>query len=167
MKRLTSVLLSAIMLLSSVQSVFAVTAESFTDFPTGWSRPAMEAAVDNGLLVGFENNEIRPRNNLTRAEMAAIMSRAFGAITMANISVYTDVPYDAWYYEYIAKAVQMGAMVGKSETEMCPNCNITREEAFSIIGRILALSESIVEYFTRPFTTTEYILNFDSIFFWI
>ena len=66
MKRITSVLLSAAMLLSSVQSVFAaVSIESFTDFPTGWSKPAMEAAVDNGLLAGFENNEIRPKNNLT------------------------------------------------------------------------------------------------------
>ena len=142
MKRITSILLSAVMMLSSVQSIFAAQVESFTDFPTGWSRPAMEAAVDNGLLVGFENNEIRPKNNLTRAEMAAVMARAFGAITMADISAYTDVAYDAWYYESIAKAVQMGAMTGKSATQMCPNCNITREEAFSVLGRILALSDA-------------------------
>lgn len=140
-KRITSMLLSAAMMISSVQSVFAVTVESFTDFPTGWSRPAMEAAVNNGLLVGFENNEIRPKNNLTRAEMAAIISRAFGAITMADISAYNDVPHDTWYFESVAKAVQMGAMVGKSATQMCPVCNITREEAFSVIGRILALSD--------------------------
>ena len=142
LKRVISVLLSMAMLISSVQSVFAVSAESFTDFPTGWSRPAMEAAVNNGLLVGVGENEIKPTNNLTRGEMAAIMVRAFGAVATADISRYTDVEYTAWYYDYIAKAVQMGAMTGKSETEMCPKCNITREEAFSVIARILALSDS-------------------------
>ncbi len=139
MKRITSFLIVVAMLFSLVPTVLANPAEAFVDFPTGWSYEAMTAAVNNGLLVGFENGEIRPEANLTRAEMATIITRAFGAKTTADISAYTDVSPSAWYYDYIAKAVKMEIMQGVSSTEMNPEAPITREEVFTIVARVLVL----------------------------
>ena len=46
-KKLLSILLALTVSLSLIPAAFAETnvSESFADFPTGWSKPAMEAAV--------------------------------------------------------------------------------------------------------------------------
>lgn len=49
---------------------------------------------------------------LTRAQMAAIVSRAFGAAKMASLDDYIDVLPSAWYYSDMGKAVKMGAFQG-------------------------------------------------------
>ena len=139
-KRMTSLVLAVAMVVSMVPSMLAASPSDFVDFPTGWSKEAMEAAVDNGLLFGYADNEIKPKDELTRAQMAAIITRAFGAKTMADISGYVDVPSSAWYYEDIAKIVKMGGMQGKSDSVMAPEASITREEAFTIVARVLVLS---------------------------
>ncbi len=138
MKKLISLVVAAVLLLSLVPANL-VMAATFTDLPTGWSKEAMTAAVDNGLLNGYENGEIRPNGKLTRAEFAAILVRAFGAETRADISGYSDVAASDWYYDYIAKVVKMGAMQGVSASRMNPNQNITREEVFTAVSRVLVL----------------------------
>jgi len=139
-KRFVSLLVTFVMIISLVPSAFATPYDQFSDFPTGWSKPAMEAAVDNGLLVGIGDGQIGPQKYLTRAEMAAVMVRAFGATTYADVSRFTDLDPNSWYYNYVACAVQMGALSGVSGTEMAPNDYITREQVFSVLARILALS---------------------------
>lgn len=76
---------------------FAASATDFSDFPNDWSASAMSQAVENGLLGGY-NGKIQPKGKLTRAEMATILNRAFGATEKASLEGYTDVASDAWYY---------------------------------------------------------------------
>ena len=141
MKKAMSVLLTVVMLIAMLPAgVLAAYQDEFSDFPTGWSKVAMEAAVDNGLLNGFVDGTIKPGANLTRAEMAAIITRAFNAKTKADISAFVDVNPGAWYYDYIAKAVKMGALNGKSSSMMYPDTPITREEVFTAVARVLVLS---------------------------
>jgi len=141
-KRLLGLLLALSMLASIIPVGFAASPADFVDFPTGWSNAAMQAAVNNGLLYGFDNGEIRPQANLTRAEMAAVITRSFGAVTKADISTYSDVSPSAWYYDSIAKAVKMGAMHGISSIEIAPENPITREELFTVFARVLVLSSA-------------------------
>ena len=115
-KKLIGLVVAGVMLISAVSTVFAASAADFSDFPSGWSKEAMLAAVDNGLLIGYEDNTVRPKSNLTRAEMATIITRSFGAKTTADISKYTDVSPSDWFYDSIAKVVKMGAMQGVSDT---------------------------------------------------
>jgi len=139
-KKLMALVISVVMLISMLPTAFAEGDYGFVDFPTGWSHAAMAAAVDNGLLRGFEGNEIRPRVTLTRAELATIITRAFGAKTKADISNFTDVSKDAWYYDSIAMAVQMGILNGMTETTMAPDNSITRQEVFTAVARALVMS---------------------------
>lgn len=140
-KKLIGLLLAVVMLCSMIPVAFAKTSQ-FADFPTGWSKAAMTAAVNNGLLNGFEDGKIHPEANLTRAQFAAIMARAFGAKTKADISDFEDVSAGAWYYDDIAKAVKMGALNGQSDTQMAPDSPITRQEVFTAFARILVLSDN-------------------------
>lgn len=57
-------------------------AKTFTDVPAGsWSAEAIAAMSSRGLVDGFEGGTFRPRASLTRAEMAALLSRAQPLLT--------------------------------------------------------------------------------------
>lgn len=137
-KRLIASLLTMLMLLQPI--AFAASVSDFLDFPNDWSTEAMTSAVDNGLFLGNDNKLIQPGKALTRAELAAFVTRAFGATAKADISHVTDVSPDDWFYEDVAKAYQMGAITGTSDTTFSPNAYITRQEVFLVLARALCLS---------------------------
>lgn len=115
-------------------------AADFKDFDqSAWYAEAVSAAVENGLLYGRDSNVIDPNGNLTRAEMAAIINRAFGCYKTADISQYKDVAKNAWYYNDVALAVQMGTYNGRSNASMAPDAPITRQEAMTVVARALQL----------------------------
>jgi hypothetical protein len=80
-----------------------------------------------------------PNDNLTRAQMATVVNRAFGTTEKVSLSSYTDVAVNAWYYDDMAKAVQMKTFVGSGD-KLNPDNNITREEAFAVLARAFKLS---------------------------
>lgn len=126
-------------LLLSPTGALGASPSDFVDFPNDWSTGAMTAAVDNGLLGGVDGEHIAPQGVLTRAQMAAIINRAFGAEKQASLSSYSDVAADAWYAVDMAKAVQMGTFSGTGNGLLEPDRAITREEAFSVLARAFAL----------------------------
>ena len=136
-KNTIAMVLAAAMLLPT--NAFAASPSDFSDFPSDWSTAALTSAVENGLLNGSDGL-INASGALTRAEMAAIVNRAFGATATASLSGYSDVPQSAWYYTDMAKAVQMGTFEG-SDGRLNPNDPITREEAFVVLARAFALEE--------------------------
>lgn len=92
MKRILSLLLGLTLCFSLVSTAFAASASNFRDYKrNAWYSESMDAAVKNGLLRGDDQGLLRPDGNLTRAEMAAIMNRAFGAYQTADISRFRDV----------------------------------------------------------------------------
>lgn len=116
-------------------------AAEFIDMPNNWTTSALENAAKNKLLYGEETADgmkINPDNNITRAEMAAIIVRALGANETTDISSYVDMDKDKWYYNEFAKAVAMGAFQGDGN-RLNPNNNITFQECYTVISQILKL----------------------------
>lgn len=120
-----------------VPNAFAASPEDFHDFPTDWSAAGLRSAVRNGLLNG-SNGEIDGNGLLTRAQLAAIVNRAFGADKAADLSGFTDVRPDAWYHNDMAVSVAMGAFQG-ANGKLNPESPITREEAFAVLARAFGL----------------------------
>lgn len=138
MKKLICSIVALCMIFSAMS--FGVSAAGFKDMPDNWSTEALEKAVENGLLTGYDDNTIRPSDNVTRSQMATIMVRAFGATREADISEFADVKADAWYYTYMAAAVEMGIFKGDG-SNLNPDNNITRQEAFVVLARAFSLEE--------------------------
>lgn len=132
-KQTLALLLAGAML---VPNAFAASPEDFHDFPTDWSAAGLRRAVDNGLLNGA-NGRIDGAGLLTRAQMAAIINRAFAAKKTADLSGYNDVSADAWYRSDLAAAVAMGTFQG-ANGKLNPERPITREEAFVVLARAFA-----------------------------
>lgn len=136
MKKITALLLTIVLTLSTV--AFAA---DFKDMPNDWSTAALNAAVKNGLLTGSDGY-INASGKMTRAEMATIMVRACGATKTADISEFTDVKEGDWYYDYMSKAVAMGAFAG-SDGKLNPEDPITRQEAFVVLSRVFGLTAGL------------------------
>ena len=156
-KRLLAMLVCLAMLCSLLPAVAAAADQRFSDMPaeSHWSYKALAAAVDNGLLQG-SGGRLTPENKLTRAQMAAVINRAFGAQDTEDISIYTDVPGTAWYVSDIAKAVRMGTFHGNG-TKMRPEDPISRQEAFAVLARAFKLPQgdaSALDRFTDKATVS-------------
>lgn len=134
-KRTLAMLLAGAMLLPA--NAFAASPEDFTDFPTDWSAAGLRSAVQNGLLNGL-NGQINSSGLLIRAQMAAIVNRAFAARKTADLSVYSDANTSAWYYNDLELAVAMRTFQG-ANGKLNPEAPITREEAFVVLARAFAL----------------------------
>ena len=134
-KNTIAMVLAGAMLLPT--NAFAADLSQYKDFPSDWSAKSLEQAIDDGLLNG-SNGMIDAKGLLTRAQMAAIVSRAFGASKTASLDDYRDVLPSAWYYGDMGRAVKMGAFQGANGL-LNPDAPITREEAFTVLARAFAL----------------------------
>ncbi|MFV0516609.1 MAG: S-layer homology domain-containing protein [Aminipila sp.] len=130
--------------IGSVQSVsFANETSKFSDIENSWAKKDLIRCVENNLLQG-NDGKLNPNAYLTKAEMASIITRAFGATALANIEQYKDVNENNWFYDSVAKAVNMGVLKGNGEN-ISPNKVISREEVVVILDRALDLESSDVK----------------------
>lgn len=147
MKKNISWILTLAIIISLLAGVgITASATSFSDMPAedDWSYGALTSAVGSGLLTGYEDGTIRPTSNITRAETAAIINRAFGSTEKDAIS-FSDVTTDNWYYADVQKAIHMKTFTGVGDDAFAGDTYITREQAFTVIARAIKLSDGTAE----------------------
>lgn len=138
--KILAILLSLCLVITLLPIGALASASDFSDMPakSHWSYEALSSAVENGLLEGY-NGTLTPQSELSRAQLAAIVNRAFGAQATADLSGYTDLSTSKWYYNDMAKAVRMGTFMGSGGT-LRPEDSVTRQEAFTVLARSLKLT---------------------------
>lgn len=112
-----------------------ISANAFSDMPGGEMGSALQNAVDFGLINGVTDDLIAPYDNITRAQMATIITRAFSATEKSDKGFY-DVSADAWYADAVSKAVYMGAFEGDENNNFNPEKNITFQETYLVLSRV-------------------------------
>lgn len=117
----------------------------FTDMPDGEMGVALQHAVEHGLINGYDENTIAPNDLITRAQMAAIITRAFGATEQAAVR-FNDVTADAWYKEDVSKAVAMNAFEGDENGNFNPDNNITFQETYTVLSRVFRFEPLVTEF---------------------
>lgn len=128
-----------------IASVQTAAFADFTDMPGGEMGTALQNAVNNGLISGIDENTIAPNDFITRAQMATIITRAFGAVNEADIS-FPDVSDDAWYRESVKKAVAMSAFKGDENGNFNPENSITFQETYTVLSRVFYLEPYKIKY---------------------
>lgn len=117
----------------------AVSEDSFGDVDSSdWYAPYVSAATQKGIVSGYDGNKFKPNSKITRAEAVKILVTATGA-DISNVvpADFSDVASDAWYYGYVAYAVEHGIINGYGNGKFGPEKNLTRAEAAKIISLIL------------------------------
>lgn len=113
-----------------------------------WYAGALGAAKKAGLMDGFEDGTLRGEANITRAEMAVMMSRALKAAGKAAPSgahpAFADqgqIP--SWAADAISASAAAGLVEGTSGNRFAPAAQATRAEAAAMLKRLLKYAEFI------------------------
>lgn len=112
----------------------------FTDISGHWSENDVKALASDKIINGYPDNSFKPDGNVTRAEAASIIKKAFSYADCENKNVFLDVSESDWYYNAINTLFEKGIMKGDGST-FKPNEYITREDLCVLIYRCLNNAE--------------------------
>ena len=127
-------------------TIHATFARKHTPTP---STPTVEIPDDDALglnttdhfayIVGYGNGEVRPQNNITRAEVATIFFRLLTDDVrdenLTKTNRYSDVAATSWYNTTVSTLSSMGIITGYPDGTFRPNAAITRAEFAAIAAR--------------------------------
>lgn len=78
---------------------------ALTDISSHWSRTYVTVAVQNGVILGYEDKTFKPDRQVTRAEAVTMLSNASGrSLVPLGQAEFTDVPSTHWAYRFIMNA---------------------------------------------------------------
>ena len=117
--------------------------------PSTPTKPTVEIEDDDALglnttdhfayIVGYGNGEVRPQNNITRAEVATIFFRLLTDDVrdenLTKTNRYSDVAATSWYNTAVSTLSSMGIITGYPDGTFRPNAAITRAEFAAIAAR--------------------------------
>ncbi len=111
-----------------------------TDIKGHWAETAIRQAVAYGRVSGYTDGSFKPQGAVTRAEFAAMLTRALQLpLPEAGSLDYTDnAALPDWSKPYIAAVAKSGWMSGYDDSAFRAQQPITRAEIASILARILA-----------------------------
>lgn len=136
-KRITTILVCIALLTAFL--VPTVSAVTFRDVPSGkWYSAGVNYCAGKGYVSGYNDGIFQPDRNITRAEMAAIISNMLGLSGTSTVS-FTDVPSGQWYSAPISRCVKAGVISGYGNGKFGPNDRVTREQAAVILGNAFGL----------------------------
>lgn len=132
------------------------TAQNHYAFPDLQYTPAeMKNSVTSlaaiGVLTGKENGKFEPKEVLTRAELAAVICRALGLDAPKDKSAFSDTPSDAWYFDYVLAARDLGLIEGFEDGSFHPNSTVTNEQIITIAARCLEMNGLSPKSCTLPY----------------
>jgi len=121
-------------------SVPGVTAPgtTFSDIKNHANKAAIEELASRGIINGMGKGTFAPNKTMTRAEFAAIVTRALG-LAAKDTKAFTDVPSSKWYAGYIGTANSNGIVNGVGSGKFNPDGTITRQEAAAMVARAAKL----------------------------
>ncbi|MFD2330334.1 alpha-amylase family glycosyl hydrolase [Cohnella sp. GCM10020058] len=109
---------------------------AFADVPTGhWAWTAVRSLAAKQIVNGTDASRYEPARGVTRAEFAAMLSRALGLAAPQQKAPFADVASGAWYEDAVSAAAEAGIVSGRSASAFAPNEGITREEMAVMLMR--------------------------------
>ncbi|WP_238652666.1 S-layer homology domain-containing protein [Paenibacillus piscarius] len=112
-----------------------------------WALESVYTAYDRKLMNGVSGQELvfAPKQNITRAELAALLLRLTGQEPAANTSAqaFSDVKPDAWYYGTVNKAKELGIISGVNGKTFKPDGLVTRQDMAVMLVRAFKLDAAV------------------------
>ena len=105
-----------------------------------YMQPYLDKMVNWGFMRGDIQGNLRPDNNITRAEFANILANLLSQPAETPESPFSDVKEGDWYYSAVTKLLAYG-VVSEDET-FRPSQNITRQDAMTMAGRAFRITSA-------------------------
>ncbi len=133
--------------------------EKFNDVTEdAWYENYLSHLVQLGIINGVSADQFAPNDYVTRAQFATMLAYASNAdlTQYKGVTSFSDVSVSAWYAPQVEWAYQKGLINGRGDGLFCPESDITREEAASLVNRYAESEDS------RIFADNQYELSDDA-----
>lgn len=132
---------SSVIPLISATSAFAQT--TFNDVPPNyWAQPFIQELASRDILKGFPDGGFRPNDPVTRAQFAAILSKATNKAPVRGEVSFVDVSSNYWAATAIQKSYTTGFLSGYPGNVFEPSQNIPRVQILVSLANGLNYSAS-------------------------
>lgn len=123
---------------------------TFTDV-SDWAEPYVAVAIASGYLYGYDDDTFKGKQNMSRAEFAAMLvqyARASG-ITLDVVAdqTFVDVPRDdtQWFSDEVYFLADAGVINGYADGTFQPDKEISRAEAVVLLNRFFGRTELLTD----------------------
>lgn len=110
-----------------------------------WAGRQIEVVAAKGAIEGKKPGVFAPKDSVTRAEFAKMLIRALNLENSFATESFTDVKDNDWFAPYVAAAVELGIINGRTTTKFAPHDKITRAEMATMIARALKVTQSVTD----------------------
>lgn len=106
--------------------------------------PVLNKKDHVAYIIGYEDDTVRPENNITRAEVATIFFRLLTDDSRARFwsqtNDFSDVSSSDWFNNAVSTMANAGILTGYPDGTFKPNAPITRAEFAAIAARFSDVS---------------------------
>ena len=111
------------------------------DMEGHWAEEYGRRLLRLGIMNGYEDGTFKLTGTITRAEFTKLLvTLRYGNYQTYTDEIFTDVPLNAWYYNYVCTAYAEKILEEQEGESFRPSELITREEMVSMIVKSLELS---------------------------
>ena len=120
------------------EGVLALPSVGFTDLGNhAWAADAIAELSEKGIIKGTSDTTFSPASNITRADFALLLVRAFG-LESENVENFADVNESDYFARELAIARNNGIVGGIGDNKYAPRNTITRQDMMVIVYRAIA-----------------------------
>ncbi|BBI35649.1 hypothetical protein KCTCHS21_50480 [Cohnella abietis] len=108
---------------------------TFSDTKGHWAEGAINVLKQAGILTGVGDGSFKPNQQISRAEISAILARVMQMVP-ASTSSFSDTS-SSWASQYIEQLHNAGIISGTGKNQFQPNAHATRDQSVAMILRML------------------------------
>ena len=140
----------------------------FEDVPENhWAYTAIEYCYDNRIITGVSDSQFGLGRNIQRCDFALMLHRIAGNHAATSSVSFSDVNPNDYFAAAVAWAAQTGVATGGGDGSFGAKNSITREQAFTMLGRALPLigvplpaaDPAVLDRFPDKNQVADYALN--------
>lgn len=121
---------------------------AFSDVPKEfWAYERVNKLYDDGIISGFEDGTFRPKNPITREQVASVVSNFFKLTQNEEAKELADVPAGRWsevYIKLVAQYMELEENDGKFY--FSPFENAKRIDVAKLVANILEVDNEEIDY---------------------
>ncbi|WP_158290521.1 S8 family peptidase [Halobacillus salinus] len=110
----------------------------FEDVPSDlYSSGYVASATDKGIIQGYPSDRFKPKQSITRGEVAVIIENAFGPFDSNKKATFSDVDADAYYADEVSALAEEEIITGYADGLYKPDQPIKRSELAAVLSKVL------------------------------
>lgn len=137
-KRVLSLVMTLVMMVSLLPNAFAAKQPTFTDVNKDmWCYDYVEFVAKNGYFKGTTETTFSPNGQMTRQQFVTVLARMAGAKVDNSVTAFPDVPAGSYSAGSVAWAVKHGIVTGYADGTFKPTAPVTRQQMCAFMSRFM------------------------------